>query len=85
MLKLPDEIMTIFEERKIQQEKTLGGNYPLRIPTWSLRLALENKFPHERFYCYDLRRVLKQLEKEGKVFKCPHESRRGQAVWRLVA
>ena len=83
-MKLPDEIMNVFKERKTLQDKTLGEGYPLRLATWNIRLTLQNKFPHERFYCYDLRRVLKQLEQDGKVFKCPHKSRRGQAVWRLV-
>ncbi|MEC6720459.1 hypothetical protein [Staphylococcus aureus] len=81
---ITDEIMAIFAERKVKQQKDYGGEYPVRIPTHTIKRLLEVKFPRERFYCYDLRRILKQLEKEGKIFKCPHESRRGQAVWRLV-
>jgi len=84
MMRITDEIMTIFAERKAKQQKDYGGEYPVRIPTHMIKHLLEVKFPHERFYCYDLRRILKQLEKEGNIFKCPHESRRGQAVWRLV-
>lgn len=83
-MRITDEIMTIFAERKAKQQKDYSGEYPVRIPTHMIKHLLEVKFPHDRFDCYDLRRVLKQLEKEGKIFKCPYESRRGQAVWRLV-
>lgn len=83
-MRITDEIMGIFEERKLKQQKDYCGNYPVRIPTHMLRRLLEIKHPTLRFLCYDLRPILRQLEKEGKVIKCPHESRRGQAVWRLV-
>lgn len=79
-----DEIMAIFEERKLKQQKDYGGNHPMRIPTHVIRRLLEIKHPTLRFLCCELRPILRQLEKEGKVIKCPHESRRGQTVWRLV-
>lgn len=76
--------MEVLQDRRQQQDWTLGGGYPLRMATWNLRLAMESKFPGEKWTCAELRKALIELATEGKVEKCKHESRIGQAVWRLL-
>lgn len=84
MADVKSKIMLVIRERAAQQEKALGGKYSYRIATWSLRIAMERKYPAEEWKSADLRKHLAALADEGKVLKCPHESRIGQAVWRLV-
>lgn len=82
-MKVTDKIMRVFHEEKISQVKWAHGEYPVRLATHSIRTRLSWIYPSEEWFCYDLRKVLSQLEKEGKVIKDP-QSRRGQAVWRLI-
>ena len=84
MANVRSKIMLVMREGAAQQEKTLGGKYPYRMATWNLRVAMERKYPDEEWECPELRRHLTELAAEGKVTKCPHESRIGQAVWQLV-
>ena len=69
--------------RAALQDKTLGGEYPFRIATWNLRLAMEKEFPDEEWRSADLRKILMELAKGGTVSKDTYASRIGQAVWRL--
>lgn len=84
MADVKSKIMVVMREGAAQQEKALGGKYPYRMATWNLRLAMEREYPDVEWECPELRRHLTELTAEGKVEKCPHESRIGQAVWRLV-
>lgn len=81
---MKDKVMQVLYARKEQQDKVLGAGYPLRVATWNLRLSMERTFPGENWNCATLRKVLAELATEGKVEKCKHESRIGQAVWRLL-
>lgn len=78
-----DKVMAAFRERLETQNKTLGPGYSLRMATWNLRLTMERKFPEEEWPCHRLRAILKTLCDLGLVSKCKHESRIGQAVWKL--
>lgn len=53
------------------------------MATGNIRCAMERKFPGVEWKSAELRKALIELAKEGLVSKCPHESRIGQAVWRL--
>ncbi|MEQ4875294.1 eaa protein [Klebsiella oxytoca] len=83
MSDVKSKIMQVLIEGAAQQEKWAHGHYPYRIATWNIRCAMERKFPGVEWRIADLRKELIELEKEGLVSKCPHESRIGQAVWRL--
>lgn len=78
------KIMIVIHACAAQSEKTLGGKYPFRIATWNLRLAMERQYPAEEWKSSELRKHLMELAFEGRVLKCPHQSRIGQAVWRLM-
>lgn len=78
------KIMLVIHACAAQAEKTLGGKYPFRIATWNLRLAMERQCPDEEWKSSELRKHLTKLASEGRVLKCPHQSRIGQAVWRLM-
>ncbi len=77
------KIMQVMTEAAAQQDTTLGSGYPFRMATWNIRCAMERKFPVVEWKSADLRKALIELAKDGLVSKCPHESRIGQAVWRL--
>lgn len=77
------KIMQVMTEAAAQQDATLGSGYPFRMATWNIRCAMERKFPVVEWKSADLRKALIELAKDGLVSKCPHESRIGQAVWRL--
>ncbi|EKN3250221.1 eaa protein [Klebsiella pneumoniae] len=77
------KIMQVMTEAAAQQDATLGSGYPFRMATCNIRCAMERKFPVVEWKSADLRKALIELAKDGLVSKCPHESRIGQAVWRL--
>lgn len=79
------KIMQVMQARARQEETVLGGRYPFRMATWNIRVALEKEFPDMEWNCASLRKALAELEREGKVLKCPYQSRIGQAVWKLLA
>ncbi|EMQ0913154.1 eaa protein [Klebsiella quasipneumoniae] len=83
MNSVKDKIMQVMTEGANQQKQWAQGEYPFRMATWNIRCAMERKFPGVEWKSADLRKELIVLAKEGLVSKCPHESRIGQAVWRL--
>lgn len=78
-----EKIMQVMIEGADDQRRWTHGEYPFRMATWNIRCAMERKFPGVEWKSADLRKELMELVKEGLVSKCPHESRIGQAVWRL--
>jgi hypothetical protein len=84
MSDVKSRIMLIMRARAAQERARIGGKYPFRIATWNLRLAMERQYTDEEWKCAELRKHLAELATEGKVLKCPHQSRTGQAVWRLI-
>ncbi|EMO8771672.1 eaa protein [Klebsiella pneumoniae] len=83
MSDVKSKIMQVMTEGADQQRQWAQGEYPFRMATWNIRCAMERKFPGVKWKSADLRKELIELAKEGLVSKCPHESRIGQAVWRL--
>lgn len=83
MNSVKDKIMQVMTEVANQQKQWAHGEYPYRMATWNIRCAMERKFPGVEWKSAELRKALIELAKEGLVSKCPHESRIGQAVWRL--
>lgn len=83
MNSVKDKIMQVMTEGANQQKQWAQGEYPFRMATWNIRCAMERKFPGVEWKSADLRKALIELAKDGLVSKCPHESRIGQAVWRL--
>lgn len=83
MSDVKSKIMQVLIEGADQQRQWAQGEYPYRMATWNIRCAMERKFPGVEWKSADLRKELIELAKEGLVSKCPHESRIGQAVWRL--
>ena len=83
MMDVKAKILHVMRTRAAQEEKILGGVYPFRMATWSLRLAMEKAFPGDGWKSAELRKVLLDLAKEGVVSKDMDHSRIGQAVWRL--
>lgn len=83
MNSVKDKIMQVMTEGANQQKQWAHGEYPYRMATWNIRCAMERKFPGVEWKSAELRKALIELAKEGMVSKCPHESRIGQAVWRL--
>ncbi|HCX7452124.1 eaa protein [Escherichia coli] len=83
MSDVKSKIMQVMTEGDDQQRQWAQGEYPFRMATWNIRCAMERKFPGVEWKSADLRKELIVLAKEGMVSKCPHESRIGQAVWRL--
>lgn len=83
MSDVKDKIMQVMKEGAAQQRKWAQGEYPFRMATWNIRCAMERKFPGVEWNSAGLRKELIELAKEGLVSKCSHESRIGQAVWRL--
>lgn len=83
MSDVKSKIMQVLNEGADQQRQWAQGEYPFRMATWNIRCAMERKFPGVDWKSADLRKELIELAKEGLVSKCPHESRIGQAVWRL--
>ncbi len=77
------KIMQVMTEGAEQHRQWAQGEYPFRMATWNIRCAMERKFPGVEWKSADLRKELIELAKDGLVSKCPHESRIGQAVWRL--
>lgn len=77
------KILHVMRMRAAQEEKTLGGVYPFRMATWSLRLAMEKEYPDDEWKSAELRKVLLDLAKNGVVSKDMDHSRIGQAVWKL--
>ncbi|VEC00271.1 Uncharacterised protein [Cedecea lapagei] len=78
-----EKILKVMRDRKEQQKATIGSEWPVKMATWNLRLALEREYPEDDWSCKDLRKHLSEMQKEGLVSKCQYESRIGQAVWRL--
>lgn len=83
MSSVKEKIMQVMIEGAGAQRRWAHGEYPFRMATWNIRCAMERKFPAVEWKSADLRKELMELAKEGLVSKCPHESRIGQAVWRL--
>ncbi|MER3559924.1 eaa protein [Klebsiella pneumoniae] len=83
MSDVKSKIMQVMTEGADQQRQWAQGEYPFRMDTWNIRCAMERKYPGVEWNSADLRKELIELAKEGLVSKCPHESRIGQAVWRL--
>lgn len=77
------KILQVMRAKAAQEEKVLGGKYPVRMATWNLRLAMETAFPNEKWTSAGLRKVLTDLAKDGFVTKDAYHSRIGQAVWKL--
>lgn len=77
------KILQVMQARASQEEKALGGRYPVRVATWNLRLAMEAKFPDEEWTSAELRKILTEMAKDGLVTKDAGHSRIGQAVWKL--
>ena len=85
MEEIKSKIMQVMQARARQEEIVLDGRYPFRMATWNIRIALEKEFPEIEWKCASLRKALTELERDGKVLKCPYQSRMGQAVWKLLA
>lgn len=83
MSDVKSKIMQVMTDAAALQDATLGSGYPFRMATWNIRCVMERKFPGVECRSADLRKELIELAKEWLVSKCPHESRIGQAVWRL--
>ena len=83
MMDVKEKVLQVMRSRAALQDKALGGEYPFRMATWSLRLAMEKEFPDEEWRSADLRKILMEMAKDGTVSKDTHASRIGQAVWRL--
>ncbi|EIY5774954.1 eaa protein [Escherichia coli] len=83
MMDVKEKVLQVMRSRAALQEKVLGGEYPFRMATWSLRLAMEKEFPDEEWRSADLRKILMEMANEGTVSKDTYASRIGQAVWRL--
>lgn len=83
MSSVKEKIMQVMTEGADDQRRWAHGEYLFRMATWNIRCAMERKFPGVEWKSADLRKELMELVKEGLVSKCPHESRIGQAVWRL--
>ncbi|HFP9448331.1 TPA: eaa protein [Raoultella ornithinolytica] len=83
MIDVKSKIMQVMTEGADEQRQWAQGEYPFRMATWNIRCAMERKFPGVEWKSADLRKALIELAKDGLVSKCPHESRIGQAVWRL--
>ncbi|EMF8010511.1 eaa protein [Salmonella enterica subsp. enterica serovar Derby] len=83
MMDVKEKILQVMRSRAALQDKALGGEYPFRMATWNLRLAMEKEFPDEEWRSADLRKILMELDKDGAVSKDTYASRIGQAVWRL--
>lgn len=83
MMDVKEKVLQVMRSRAALQDKALGGEYPFRMATWNLRLAMEKEFPDEEWRSADLRKILMELAKDGTVSKDTHASRIGQAVWRL--
>lgn len=77
------KVLQVMRDRAAQEEKAFGGRYPVRMATWSLRLAMEKAFPGDEWKSAELRKVLLDLAKDGVVSKDMDHSRIGQAVWKL--
>ncbi len=77
------KVLQVMLDRAAQEEKIFGGRYPVRMATWSIRLAMEAKYPDTEWKSADLRKLLMELSVEGLVSKDAYHSRIGQAVWRL--
>jgi len=85
MKDIKEKIMQVLQARARKEEIALGGKYAFRMATFSIRLAMEKEFPGIDWKCAELRKALTELESEDKVLKCPFQSRKGQAVWKLLA
>ena len=83
MSDVKSKIMEVMTEGADEQRQWAQGEYPFRMATWNIRCAMERKYPEVEWKSADLRKALIELAKDGLVSKCPHESRIGQAVWRL--
>ncbi len=61
------------------------GTRPLSLSRGYLEYSMRDgaQIPRVEWKNADLRKALIELAKDGLVSKCPHESRIGQAVWRL--
>lgn len=77
------KVLKVMQARASQEEKWLGGRYPVRMATWNLRLAMEAKFPDEEWTSAELRKILTEMAKDGLVTKDLGHSRIGHAVWKL--
>lgn len=40
-----EKVLQVMRSRAALQDKALGGEYPFRMATWNLRLAMEKEFP----------------------------------------
>lgn len=86
MMDVKEKVLQVMRSRAALQDKALGGEYPFRMATWNLRLAMEKEFPDEEWRSADLRKILmelavvlisgslprKWLRLAGKYFHCIH-------------
>lgn len=79
-----DKVINVIRMKASQYRKDVGGDYPFRIATWNLRLEMEREYPEHEWTSKQLRGLLMELQSDGVVEKCKHESRIGQAVWMLL-
>lgn len=79
-----DKVINVIRMKARECRKRVGGDYTFRIATWNLRLAMEKEHPEYQWTAPQLRRILTELQSDGLVEKCKHESRIGQAVWKLL-
>lgn len=79
-----DKVINVIMMKASQYCKDVGGDYPFRIATWNLRLEMEREYPEHEWTSKQLRVLLMELQSDGLVEKCKHESRIGKAVWRLL-
>ncbi|EIH0852243.1 eaa protein, partial [Escherichia coli] len=49
-----EKVLQVMRYRAALQDKALGGEYPFRMATWNLRLAMEKEFPDEEWRSADL-------------------------------
>lgn len=82
---MQEKILKVMRHQWQQQYVLFGGVYPFSMATSNIKAALEREFASEHWTCADIRKILAKLAEDGVVVKDKHESRRGQAVWRLIA
>lgn len=79
-----DKVINVIRMKARQYRNNVGGDWPFKIATWNLRLAMESEYPEYNWTSKQLRSLLMELQGDGLVEKCKHESRIGQAVWKLL-
>lgn len=75
------EILQIFKDVKNEQKSWAPEDYPVRLSTSALRARLSIRYPDKKWQCHTLRMMLVLMP---EIIKDEYQSRRGNAVWRLV-